>query len=176
MAADLLYMDAANLFVGDENPTDGKHLSMEEVQLAALEGVFQDHSPGGSDFGVEIQVGNAKLSPTFKLKGFDPQVLAQFGLGSKRRIPYTVRGVLKSQRTGEEKELKAVYQGRLGKAAPEAWKRGELTGNEYTINEVVHYELYIAGQEIYFWDFFTSTWRVNGVDENAGSKSILGIA
>lgn len=176
MASSLLFLESANLFVGDEDPTDGKHLTLEEVQLPSMEEVFQDHNPGGADFGIDVAVGKTKMSPTFKLKGIDPQVFSQFGLGTKRRIFYTMRGLLRDQRTGGEKAMKAIFEGRLGKASPEAWKRGELTGSEYAINEVVHYELYVAEQEIYFWDFFTSTWRVNGTDENAATKSILGIA
>ena len=46
--------------------------------------MYQDHHAGGSRVQIEVAVGIQKLEPTFKLNGWDPDLLTQFGLGSSR--------------------------------------------------------------------------------------------
>ncbi len=78
----LYTIDAANLFCGTVDPTNSKHLSIEELKLPDLEEDFKDHAPSGARVGIEIPVGIKKLEWTFKLTGIDPQVLTQFGLSA----------------------------------------------------------------------------------------------
>ncbi len=168
-------MEAANLFCGDHDPSDSKHLTLEEFQLPNMQEIYQEHHAGGSMFQVEFAVGVEKLGPTFKLKGFDPAVLGQFGLGAGKRNMYTAYGVIRDKRTGIAYPSVAVIEGRLGKANADAFKRGELQGHEYAINEVMHYELSFNGGEVFYFDFFASEWRVGGVDQNADANRILQI-
>jgi len=171
----LFIIEAANLFCGSHDPSNSKHLSIQELKLPTLEADYQDHQPGGSRVGIEIEVGIKKLEPTFKLVGFDPALLIQFGLGSKVKNLYTAYGEIKDRRTGKSTELRAVMEGRLGKIEADAYKRGDLPATDYAINEITHYEVYFDGQEKIFWDFWTNAWRVNGTDENATTNAILRI-
>lgn len=168
-------MTAANLYVGDHDPEKSKHLTLDELALPSLEEIGVDHHPGGAKIGTEFTVGVQKLEPTFKLNGWDPDAMAQFGLGSRHRNRFTAYGEITEQRTGRAIEAVAVLEGRLGKVEPDAFKRGELQGHEYAIKSVTHYSLIFDGKEIYYWDFFTSKWRVNGADENADTNRILRI-
>ena len=59
------------------------------------------------------------------------------------------------------------------KIEADAFQRGELMGHEYAVNEITHYELWFDEKEKIAWDFYTNTWRVNGVDENADTNRIL---
>ena len=167
---------AANLFCGDHDPTKSKHLTLEEMALPSLEELFEEHKPGGAVMQVEFGVGYKKLEPTFKLKGDDPDLAIQFGLGSKIRNTFTSYGVIMDRRTGRSLESKAIIEARLGKVARGAFSRGTLVGHEYALNEVMHYELYFDGKEQLYWDFFTNVWRINGQDENAAENSILRIS
>ncbi|MDP1642712.1 MAG: phage major tail tube protein [Phenylobacterium sp.] len=177
MASAFYIMEAVNLFAGDHDPSNSKHLTLDEFKLPDLQEMFQDHAPGGAPVQVEIGTGMIqKLEPTFKLKGFDPDLLAQFGLGSNKLTRFTGYGVMRNARTGEGVQSIATIQGRLGRVAPDAQKRGELNGHEYTINQVMSYELEFAGRELFAWDFFTNKLRVNGVDQNAESNRLLGIS
>ncbi|SOC47674.1 hypothetical protein SAMN05892877_13221 [Rhizobium subbaraonis] len=169
-------VEAVNLFVGDADPTRSKHLTLAELKLPDLSEIFVDHHPGGARVATEWGVGVNKLEPTFKLNGFDPDLLAEFGLGSKIRNNFTAYGVIVNKRTGRHIELKSIIEGRLGSIAPDTHQRGELMGHEYAINEVVHYEVYFDSTEKMYWDFFTNTWRVNGRDENADMNRILRIS
>ena len=82
-------MEAANLFCGDDDPTASKHLTLTELQLPNLQEAYQDHQPGGSRVQIEVAVGIQKLEASFKLAGWDPDLLAQFGLGASARTCYS---------------------------------------------------------------------------------------
>jgi hypothetical protein len=66
-------------------------------------------------------------------------------------------------------------EGRLSRIAPDEFKRGDLMGNDYAINELTHYELYFDRKEKFYWDFFTNGFRVDGIDTNADENAILRI-
>lgn len=167
--------ESANLFIGDEDPTKGKHLTLINLQLPSFEEMFQDHHAGGSRVQIEIEVGVKKFEPTFKLAGIDPDLLTQFGLGSKARKMFTARSAIRDKRSGGIIQGKAIMEGRLGKVAVEEWKKGELVGNDYAINELTHYELFFDGKEKFYWDYFTNAFRVDGADTNADENAALGI-
>lgn len=171
----LFIMEAANLFAGDHDPTKSKHLTLTELQLPALQEMYQDHHPGGSPVGIEVAVGVQKLEPTFKLSGWDPDLLTQFGVGSRTKRVFTAYGVIRNKRTGEAIEAKAVIEGRLGKVEGEAFRRGEMQSHDYAINEVTSYALWFNGQEKFYWDFFTAEYRLDGVSQNADERNILRI-
>lgn len=174
MANGTMYiMTAANLFCGDHDPTKSKHLTLDSLKLPSLEEEYAEHKPGGALVGVEFGLGIKKFEPTFKLAGFDPDLLTQFGLSSRIRNVFTAYGVITDRRSGREIEARAVMEGRLGKVAPDEFKRGDLMGHDYAVNEMMHYAFYFDGKEKIFWDFFENAWRVDGVDQNRGSNAIL---
>lgn len=168
-------MEAVNLFCGNDDPTASKHLTIAELKLPDMTETFADHGPGGGRVGIEVGVGIEKLGATFKLNGFDPQLLTQFGLGTRVSNNYTAYGSVLDKRSGRAIEAKAVIEGRLGKIAPDAFQRGELQGHEYAINGIMHYELHFDGAEKFYFDFFSNAWRVDGVDQNADMNRNLGI-
>lgn len=175
MASTFYMLEAVNLFCGTADPTLSKHLSLAELKLPDMQAIYVDHHAGGSLFQTEFEVGMQKLEPTFKLNGYDPDLLSLFGLGTKHRETFTAYGVIRDQRTGKPIEAKSVLEARLGRAAPDAFQRGEMHGHEYAMNSVVHYELWINGSEKFFFDWFTQTWRVDGKDQNADENRILRI-
>lgn len=168
-------MEAANLFCGPHDPENSKHLTLEEFKLPDLQEILVDHQPGGGKVGVEFAVGVEKLEPTFKLKGWDIPLLRQFGLGTASRQIFTGYGVIRDKRTGRAIEAKAVMEGRLSRIAPDAFQRGEAMSHDHAINEVLHYELHFDGQEELYWDFFTNTVRLGGVDRDPDTNNILRI-
>jgi P2 family phage contractile tail tube protein len=171
----LYIVEAANLFCGSHDPKNSKHLAIRELKLPPLQAMYTEHHPGGSRVKVEIETGIDTLKPTFKLGGFDPELLTQFGLSAPIKNIYTAYGAIVDRRSGRQIELKAVMEGRLGKAEGDAIQRGEMMAHDYEINEVLSYSLFFDGQEKIAWDFWTNTWRVDGVDQNAVTNSILRI-
>jgi len=168
-------MTAANLFVGDHDPTKSKHLTLTELKLPDLQEIFADHHGGGTLVATEFAVGVEKLEPTFNLAGFDPDLLTAFGLNTRFRHTFTAYGNITDQRSGREIQSKAIIEARLGRVAPDAFTKGELQGHEYAMNSVVHYELWFDGVEKIAWDFFTNLWRVDGIDQYAAVNRNLGV-
>lgn len=175
MAGTVYTMEAANLFVGLHDPTKSKHLTLAELKLPDLQAIYGDHHAGGALVATEFEVGVQKLEPTFKLNGFDPDLLIEFGLSSRFKNVFTAYGVIRDQRTGQAIESKAVIEARLGRVAPDAFQRGELQGHEYAMNSVTRYEVWFNGAPKIEWEFFSSLWRVDGVDQNEDTNRILRI-
>lgn len=169
-------MEAANLFVGDHDPAKSKHLTLAELKLPDLQEIFADHHPGGARVAIEVSMGMQKLEPTFKLNGWDPDLISVFGLGSRVKHIFTAYGDIVNKRTGAHIEAKAVIEARLGRIAPDAFSRGDVQGHEYAMNEVTHYEIHFNGIEKLYWNFWTSAWRVDGVDQNSDTNQILRIS
>lgn len=176
MSATIYVMTAVNLFCGDHDLSNSKHLTLSELKLPDLQGIYADHHAGGAIAAIEVELGVQKLESTFKLNGIDPSLMTQFGLGSKSKNVFTAYGVVVDKRTGRNIESKAIIEARLGRVAPDAFTRGELMGHEYALNEITHYELWFDGSEKIAWDFFENLWRVDGVDQNADANSIMRIA
>jgi uncharacterized protein len=170
----MLIQEAANLFCGDHDPSASKHLTLSEIQLPTLEEMFADHHAGGSKVKIEIPVGIEKMESSFKLVGHDASLLSQFGLGATALKKFTAYASLRDQRDGTLKKHMVILQGRLGKIEGEAGKRGELQHHDYAIKGIVHYEQHIDGQEKVYWDFFSGDWRIDGVEQNADERAILG--
>lgn len=169
-------MEAANLFCGDDDPTQSKHLTLDQLKLPVLQEKQVNHHPGGSLFEIQMSMGHQALEATFNLKGLDPQLLGQFGLGSRIRQRYTAHGVVRDKKTNRAIETKAIMEGRLSKNEMDAFRRGEFIGHDYMIGEIMHYELFFDGAEKIYWDFFTQEWRVDGRSENADERRILRLA
>ena len=126
--------EAANLFVGDHDPANSKHLTIKEHQLPALEETFEDHTPGGGHGTVEMPMGKLeKLESSFQLNGEDPRLLSQFGFGSRKPMDFFSYGVIRDTRTGEAIEGRAILKGYLGNIAPDAYKGGDAKGRVHDV-------------------------------------------
>jgi P2 family phage contractile tail tube protein len=174
--ATIYIQEAANLFIGDAGPANGKHLTLVEHKLPTLEEKIETYHPGGSIMEIGVALGLNKLESTFQLAGWDPELVREFGLGSKARNRYTSYGVIRDKKTNRAIESVAVLEGRLVKVEPTSFKRGELLNHDYSIDEIYHYELHFDGKELYFWDLFSGQYRINGINEHALEQQILRIA
>lgn len=172
----IFIQEATNLFVGDDGPNNSKHLILDTLKLPTFEEKSQAHFAGGA-IG-EIMVGNLGLNAlelTFGVKSYDPQIMSQFGLNSRRRLPYTIYGAIRDLQGGNMVELKCVLQGRIQKLEGDDLKRGEIIGHNHTIQEILHYEVFFDQKEKFYYDHFTSDWRVDGVSQNSDIRNVLRI-
>ncbi|WNV10088.1 phage major tail tube protein [Tardiphaga sp. 709] len=168
--------EAVTLFVGDDGPNNSKHLNLSSIKLPTLEEKSQTHFGGGAIGEITIGgLGLSALEVTFGIKGYDPQIMSQFGLGVRRSLNYTMYGAVRDIKGNAPVELKAVIQGRMLRLEGDDLQRGELVGHSHTIQEILHYALFWNGVEKYYYDFWTSDWRVDGVSQNADIRNILRI-
>lgn len=170
----LFIQEAVTLFVGDDGPDNDKRLILTSVKLPTLEEKSQTHFAGGAIGEIEIAgLGLNPLEITFALKGYDPQSMSQFGLGQRRKQNYTIYGAIRDLKGDAPVELKVVLQGRMTRLEGDDLQRGELVGHSHTIKEILRYQCFWNGAEKYFYDFWNSAWRVDGVSQNADIRNIL---
>lgn len=176
MAASVTIWEAANLFAGDDGPNNSKHLTLSKVKLPDMTEKTEEHHGGGAIGAINIAgLGLNALEMSFDLVGADPQTMVQFGISSKATRPYTIYAVHRDKLNGRAIERKAVVFGRLTELTEDEYSRGQMGSQSHKITEIMHYELYIDRQEIYFYDYPSNTWRVRGVDQYAETNSILRI-
>jgi phage tail tube protein FII len=90
--------------------------------------------------------------------------MTMIGASEQALQRFTAYGVIRDRRTGAALESKTIMGGRLGRVNPANWRRGDLQHHEYSIRGMTHYALFMAGEEIYSWDFFLNQRRIGGVD------------
>lgn len=172
-------LDAANLFAGDDDPNKSEYLAMTEVKLPMLQEKTREHLGGGmmGAINVSVRVFEA-MEMTFKLRGFNPDVMKKFGLNSPSRQRYTVLGNVRELVRNTEMPVKAVVQGRLIRMENDAFTRDGGISHDYQIAEVDFYALYLDNQE----KFYVNLWegpsglRVDGVVQYGNMARNLGLA
>jgi P2 family phage contractile tail tube protein len=175
MSQNIFILEAANLYCGDFDTSLSQHLTISELKLPNVEENYVDHQAGGSPFTIEVDTILQRLEATFVLVGWSPEVATMIGSWEVAQNVFTAYGVVRDRRSGDAIEAKAIMGGRLGRANPANWTRGGLQHWEYSIRAITHYELYLEGNEMYFYDFFLNTMRMGGVDRNADINRILRI-
>lgn len=155
MASTILNMDAAALYVGDDDPTDAEFLTIKNIKIPALEEATKDHSGGGAMS--EIAIGTRKIVAlvlSFQLEGFNPKVMSRFMPGGPSRIKYTVRGNVRDVRDHTDLEIKAIIEGRMTKYEPSEFEKDSGMTSDYEVKEVTKYQLFFGQQEKFFFDYF----------------------
>lgn len=192
MANTIFNLEAVNLICGDTgggtHPGFPTHLQLQELKLPGLQEAFVDHNPGGARIGIEIPTHINKPEATFSLAGWNPDIMAMIGRSRRADQRYTAYGLIRDRRSGAALQARAYIEGRMGRANPGNFRRGDQHNHEFSINSIVHYELFMqetpvgsaagvaaALREIYYWDFFESTFRVDGVDTMEEERQILAI-
>ena len=172
----LIVTEGVNLFQGND-PTTSRHLNLESVGLPELEEKTDNHIGGGMVGEIDIGMGVYKpLEIKFKSKGVDIPMMRDFGLGSAKRLPYTIVGARRDRITGEMFEMKAHFEGRLVQISQDDMKRGENQSFDFTFKEVFHYELYERGEQLFYYDVLTNKAVSGGIDPNEELNRILRIS
>ena len=157
-------MEAANLFAGMPNPDQwSNHLILSNLKLPSFDAASEEHHPGGAPVAVEIKMSYNKLTCTFVLQGLTPQVLGLVNAWQKDQTWFTVFMVLRDQIDGGLWQAVARMQGVLGVADIGAWSKGDTLHQQFAIHGMSHYELRVAGQEVYYWDFGENIFRTGNV-------------
>jgi hypothetical protein len=168
--------EAMNLFVGDAGPSNSKHLVISEITFPKLTEKTAEHHAGGSIGAIEIGgLGMNALELGFKLTGVDPQSAAQFGVNGASQMPYTILAAVRDKQAGQALAYQAIVWGRMVEIDPGSFKRGDIMQQTHMIKEVMRYQLTWNNSELFYYDFYTSTWRVNGQSQNSDVNSILQI-
>jgi len=171
----VMIMDYANLYCGaaPDDDTASNHLVITEFKLPSLDVQYVDHRAGGAPIAIEIDTVMARLESTFSLVGITPQVIELVNAWEPEQNVFFAYGNVRDQLTGVSIQAAAAFRGQLGRVDPQNWRKGDVMHINYAIRGIVHYEFALADEQIFFWDFFTNTRIVGGVNQNRVINSNL---
>lgn len=175
----LLTMEAANIFCGVQQPdniNNSNHLRLTDVKLPGMDEQYVDHRAAGAPVAVEIDTVFARLECTFTLAGWNEQVAeltASWGVGPNQ---YWIFGALRDRVTGDVYQARAAIYGRMGRADPQLWRRGDIAHWAFSIRGITRYTLTVGNDAaIYDWDYFGNDFFVGGVDRLAQINAALNL-
>lgn len=116
-----------------------------------------------------VHMGYNALEFSFKMPGFDPQILKLFGVRTGEDTPFMITGAHVDE-DGTVHSAVLDIRGRLYKPDAGTWKGGDLPENSYAV-DVNYYKLEIDGEEIYEISDFD--FRVGGVSQRQGIRNAL---
>lgn len=156
----LITMDAANMYCGKGANSGSLHLKLTDVKLPTMEEIYIDHRAGGAPVMVEIDVMLGKLACEFTLVGWDADTMRLLRPIKKDNTEFFIYGLIRDYLTGEYNHAIAHIVGRLGHIEPGIYRRETPFRTHYAIRGITFYDLTIANELIYNWDFFTNRFVI----------------
>lgn len=149
------HMDSANIFLGDDEFNKSLFLKLQNIKFPELEEKTENHEGAGAIMDVELGMGMINpLMLSFDIKGFDANVMKRFMPGGRGRIKYTIRGNVRDLRTGENKGIKCVAEGRMTKAALSDFAKSKGLESSFEVKEIMVYEFFEDDDEKWYFDYF----------------------
>lgn len=158
-----------NLFV------DGRGYAgqIDEYNAPDLALASEDYRAGGMDVPVAIEMGMEALETSFSLIAYDADVLALFGIGEGRDVPFVARGALESY-DGTVKAAVHTMRGKIMRLARGTWSAGQKPALQVTMR-LDYYREEHNGIVINEIDVINMVRIVGGVDRLAAQRAALGI-
>jgi len=158
-----------NLFVDGR----GHAGQIEEYSPPTLTIATEDFRAGGMDAPAPIDMGMEALETSFRLRSFDADVLAQFGVAEGAWVGFTARGALENH-DGTVKAIVHTMRGRITSLEQGTWSGGQPTSLGVTM-KLIYYRLEIDKVVIHEIDVENMVRVVNGTDRLAAQRAALGI-
>lgn len=150
----------------------GQAGSIDELTLPTLELNTEEHRAGGLDVPVEIDLGMALIELSMVLSSYDYENFSAFG-ALNAGVPLTVRGAI--QRQGEAPQGVIIRMVGSAKTIDRGnWSAGSKATKTVTFT-LTKYQEVINGVEAVFIDAENMIRRINGVDQLAGQRLVLGL-
>ena len=177
MSSTITNLNAANLFIGDDDPTRSEFLTLKTVKLPKLTRATKEHLGGGAAAKITLALANFTLDPlTFNLEGVNPHILDRFM--ATNRIKYTLKANLYDAQSQLNTPLLAVLEGRMTELDIGEFQSDQGVATSYSIQELVYYELSIGNTEKLYFDYFSgpSGLRINGQSPLSDIAANLGLS
>ena len=158
-----------NMFV------DGQSLQgdVPSLSLPKLTVKTEEYRGGGMDAPVGMDMGLEKLEASFTTNGVRKEVLKYFGAFDQTGFSASFRGAFKGQK-GATTGVVATLRGGLREVDPGEWSAGSKAEFKYAV-DVTYYKLEIDGRVMFEIDPINSVRVIDGVDQLADVRSILGL-
>lgn len=150
----------------------GKIGTCEKSMTPKIKKKTEDMRSGGMQATKKYAFGYDAFEFEFDLLSYDPQVIKQVALFSKRNIPLTFRGAFDGDRNQQHTGV-LICAGEFHEIDPGGWEAGKkaMLKCKGTLNRLA---LTMDGAEIYNIDVDTNDFVFNGVNETAWINRALG--
>lgn len=149
----------------------GKLGSGEKLQTPKITKVNEKARSGGMLGTRKIYFGYDVFEFQFSLSAYDPQVIAQAGLFSKKQVPLSFAGFMDGDR-GVTHSMRLITLGEFEEIDAGEWEAGKkamLTAK----GSLTALKLTVDGAEVYDIDLTNDVYVIGGVDEYAAMRAAL---
>ncbi len=147
----------------------------EEITLPKLSRVTEDFRGGGMQGPIELDLGNDKLELELTLKGWNKEVLKQYGAFSADGVALRFRGAVRSDANEAQTDaIEIAIRGRLKELDFGSAKPGESNTLKVMI-PLTYFKYEINSDPLIEIDQVNSIFVVGGVDRLADERKALGI-
>lgn len=148
------------------------HLELDELTPPAITDKTEELRVAG--MGMDVPLGLEKLEATVKMVTRNADVMAKMGIAPGKRIRSTFRGHTVNELDGAmQAEIITMEHRVSGKS--DAWKGGDKSGVEYTLNSIMFYEHRVNERLLHKLDPQNFRCVVDGVDVWQEAREALGI-
>lgn len=140
-----------------------------EITLPVPAEKMEELRNAGMVMPIDVPMGFEKIEASFKLTGFDPQVIQLFGLTIGAEKEYMITGAL-AHEDGTIVNATAYVRGRLIKNDHGSWKPGEVGENDFALT-LRYYRLEVEGTTLIEMTPFDVS--IGGVSQTSGIRAAL---
>lgn len=140
-----------------------------EIGFPELKRKTEEVFNAGMEVPIDVAMGYEKIENSFKMTGFDPEILKLFGLSIGTETEYMATAANVDD-DGTTHSMVAYFRGMITEVNPDHHKRGDKTELEYKMS-FRYYKLEIDGQPIYEIDPFEV--KIGGVSQTAGIRRAM---
>lgn len=147
--------------------------NIDEIQLPNLTVKTEDFQGGGMDAPIEIDVGMEKLNTVVTLTGYDPDIIASWGLAEGNELQLQARGALESA-DGSVTPVVITMRGKIHNLERDPWKPAASSKLKFTVN-CRYYKEEQGGEALVEIDIKNFKRLINGVDQLARMRAAIGV-
>ncbi|CAA0111542.1 Uncharacterised protein [BD1-7 clade bacterium] len=145
-----------------------------EVTLPKLTRKTEDYQAGGMDGPVEIDMGVEKLTMSYVLEEYNPDIIKLWGITKVDGQGIRIKGSVKADdRSGDEIPLEIIARGRNTEMDPGAWKKGDGASMKVQV-ALTEVEIIYNGESILHNSILDSVDRAGDEDRLASRRKNLG--
>lgn len=152
---------------------EGKFGMIEKLELPELKWKTEEYNGGGQIGTREIALLLEKLEMKFSSNSYDRPILSRALQAPGQDEQWKVMGSLIVP--GEdEKPFKALVTGSLMEVKRGELQPGKKADSDFVIKDIIYYQEFLDGTELYEIDLLNQVLRVDGVDQMATRRRNLG--
>lgn len=157
------------------NDAQGYQGRIDEITLPALNRKVEEYQGGGMVGPVDVDLGQEKIDLDWTVKGFDLQVMKQYGYVGVAGVALRFAGAYQEDENCTVKAVEISVRGRHTAIESGTAKKGDTNANTKVKSNLSYYKLSVDNEEIIEIDLINYVFKVNGVDQLEAMRKAIGL-